>query len=187
MAQSHSQQEGTFHITTNAKGKIPWCTLRGVPEILINNLIMTRNIHGAKVYAFCILTDHVHMVVSPGERGLSAFMHSFKRNSSWHIHRVPLATTTAGVHEPQLWKILNSRIPAVGIQDPQIPAIDVEKIHWENGFHSRIIQDTEQRSTALTYVHYNAWRHGLCTSPEDWPWSSLRFVNLLDPTEIRLD
>jgi putative transposase len=41
--------------------------------------------HGAQLFAFCILPDHVHMLISPGEKGLSSFMHAFKKNSSRDI------------------------------------------------------------------------------------------------------
>src|SRR3989344_2706209 len=81
MTQRHGMQIGTFHITTNSKKKIPWCTHRGIPELLIDNLLMTKNLHGAKIFGFCILPDHIHLLLEPGEKGLSNFMHSFKRNA----------------------------------------------------------------------------------------------------------
>jgi REP element-mobilizing transposase RayT len=170
MTQSHCQQEGTFHITTNAKGKIPWCTAPGVPEILIDNLIMTRNMSGAKVYAFCILLNHVHIVVSPGEKGLSKFMQSFKCQSARDINLLHA-----------------SKQSVIRSGDPRVSAPENEAtIQWQKGFFDEIIQDSEQRSNALTYVQYNAWRHGLTDEPDGWPWSSLRFQQWIDPTEIWL-
>jgi len=168
MTQKHISQHGTFHVTTNARGRIGWCTLPGIPEIMIDNLVMTRNIHGAQVFAFCILPDHVHMVMSPGKRGLSAFMQSFKLNSSRDVRAV--------FADSRSW---DSRIPATEVKTGDI--------HWQNGFHDERIRDATQRSNALTYVQYNAWRHGLIADPEGWPWSSLQFPKLIDPTEARLD
>ena len=129
MTQSHYQQKGTFHITTNAKRKIPWCTIPSVPEILIDNLIMTRNIHGAKVYAFCILPDHMHIVVSPGKRGLSRFMQSFKCQSTRDINL-----------------LLAERRP-LRSGDPRVSATgDGHLIQWQKSFYDEQIQDAEQRS-----------------------------------------
>ena len=62
-----------------------------------------------------------------------------------------------------------------------------DQIRWQNGFHDEHIRDATQRSAALTYVQYNAWRHGLCADPEGWPWSSLRYAHLMDPLEIWFD
>jgi REP element-mobilizing transposase RayT len=88
MAQKHGFQHGTFHITTNTRGKVPWCTYEGIPQILIDNLVMTRNVLKAELYAFCILPDHMHILLNPGKKGLGRFMHSFKKNSSRDIQTV---------------------------------------------------------------------------------------------------
>jgi len=80
MTQKHFQY-GLFHVTTNAKKHVPWCTSGQIPPIILDNLFMTRNLYDAKVYAFCILPDHMHIIVNPGDKGLSQFMHSFKRNA----------------------------------------------------------------------------------------------------------
>lgn len=86
MTQKHEFQDGLFLVTTNAKGRVPWLMLPGVPEILIQDLLLTRNIYGARVYAFCVLSNHMHVVVNPGERGLSRFIQSFKTNAVRRIH-----------------------------------------------------------------------------------------------------
>ncbi len=82
MVQRRMGQYGTFHITTNAEEGVQWCTLPGIPEMLIDNLIATKNLHGALIHAFCILDDHMHIILTAGQKGVSNFMHSFKRNSS---------------------------------------------------------------------------------------------------------
>jgi REP element-mobilizing transposase RayT len=111
-AKGISASGGTFHVTTNAKQKVPWCTEKGVPEIIIDNLVMTKNLHKAEIFAFCILPDHMHLLLRPGSNGLSAFMHSFKRNSTWQINQMYKPIAVAGVHEPRL-----------------------RHVNWQNGFH----------------------------------------------------
>src|SRR4051812_20492067 len=59
MTQYHGAQDGMFHVTTNVRGKVPWLTFPGAPEIIIDNLIMTKHLHQARLYAFCILPDHM--------------------------------------------------------------------------------------------------------------------------------
>lgn len=161
MSQRHAIQEGaTFHITTNTRRKIPWLTAEGIPRIVIDNLVMTRNIQRAEIFAFCILPDHMHILIRPGEQGLSKFMHSFKRNSAWHINQV---IPVAEVHEPQLR--------------------NVNHFIWQKGFHDERIQSDKQRSHAWRYITENALHHGLTETIEDWPWTSLHWEHLLDPME----
>ena len=54
---------------------------------------------GAKLYVFCILPDHLHILLSPGEKGLSAFMHAFKKNSSREISAL---TWQKGYHDERI-------------------------------------------------------------------------------------
>jgi REP element-mobilizing transposase RayT len=150
MTQKHVEQFGMFHVTTVTYGRVPWCTIDGVPECLIDNLRMTAHLHDAIIEAFCVLPDHVHFLVIPGPKGLSAFVHSFKRNASRDI-----------------------RALLRGGNDP--PLRDVGVVRWQKGFHDERIRDDQQKSATYDYIVYNAWRHHLVDDPDGWAWSSLRF------------
>ena len=165
MPQKHAEQHGTFHITTNTNRKIPWCSLPGVPEILIDNLFMTRNLQEAIILAFCILTNHMHIIVSPGEKGLSTFMQSFKGNSSRDAHL-----------------LLSGR--ATRSSDPRVAATECEDAidhfsGWQKGYYDELIRDEKQLEQALTYVQENALKHDLVEHSEDWPWTSLHYSEKL--------
>jgi REP element-mobilizing transposase RayT len=142
MSQIHTEQQGTFHVTTNAKERVPWCTHKDIPNILIDNLCMTRSLQKAELFAFCILPNHMHIIVRPGEKGLSAFMHSFKRNAMRDIR---------------------SSLPRSGRSRSSATETDafVDCPHWQKGFHDERIRDDAQRSDALSYVTCNAFKHGL--------------------------
>ena len=173
MPQAHDQY-GMFHITTNAKDKMRWCTLPGVPEILIDNLCMTKNIKEAQLIAFCVLPDHMHIIISPGDEGLSEFMRSFKRNSAWDIGQM------LGIH-----RSAGSRTRAAGdVASTNIVAgngTDLSNFNgWQRGFHDELIRDEIQLQRAITYVQENALKHNLVDDPMDWPWSSFHFEHLLD-------
>ena len=168
MSQKHYKQDGTFHITTNSKKDIPWCTWPGIPEILIDNLFMTRNVQNAKVYSFCIMPDHMHILLSPGEKGLSAFMHSFKRNAMWDIRKI-ISTLRSGRSR--------SSAPAVYNCIPK----------WQKGFYDERIRTSDQRTNALNYIKQNPIKNHLVTNISDWPWHSIHFEHLLDSTDFWFD
>ena len=177
MPQKHVATEGTFHITTNAHGKIPWCTWPGVPEILIDNLVMTKNLHKAQVYAFCIMPDHVHFIVYPGEKGLSKFMHSFKRNSSKDVNlflqdRSGNRTRATIYGDIGIARSRGSATPAV------------KKVRWQNGYYDELIHDNRQRTAAMNYVMFNPLKHHLVDDIDHWPWTSYHFQERVDPLEI---
>lgn len=179
MAQKHLEQWGTFHITSNAKNGVPWCLWPGVPGLLIDNLVMTRNLYGADLYAFCILPDHMHIILNPGPKGLSRFMHSFKRNSSKDICNI-LERSGSRTRASVNTTITRSR----GSVTPA--ASEGFFSGWQNGFYDERILDDLQRSNALAYVQHNAYRHGLTDDPYGWLWSSVMFQDVLDPLEVWL-
>ena len=138
MPQKRMGQHGTFHITTNTQNKSPWCTLPGVPEILIDNLRTTRNLHDAEIIAFCILPEHMHIVLLVGAKGLTAFMHSFKRSSSKDV-RFFLEPT-------------NEIASFTG---------------WQRSFHDERVRNEQQLQAAMHYVLNNAMNHGLANTAEE--------------------
>jgi len=88
MSQKHYQQTyAIFHITTNTKDAIPWCTSKSIPMILIKHLCVTRDIYQTQIFAFCILPDHVHCILCPRPKGISKFMQSFKSNSTKEVRK----------------------------------------------------------------------------------------------------
>ena len=179
MSQKHIVQNGVFHVTTVAKGRHCWCTKKRVPELLIENLMMTRNLHGAEVFAFCVLPDHMHILMRPGEKGLSVFMHSFKRNSSKDVGFIfnrsgsRTRATGGGCKHIRNTKYIRSRGSAT-------PAFQ----GWQNGFYDERIRDEKQWNQALQYVQYNPLHHHLVSDIQHWPWSSLHFQDLCDPAGL---
>lgn len=85
MPQIHRQQFGLFHVTTKTDNNVPWCTRNGIPDLLIRNLMTTKNNDKTGIHAFCILPNHIHLIISTGQKGLSRFMQSFKSNSAKEI------------------------------------------------------------------------------------------------------
>ncbi len=91
MSQIHREQFGIFHITTNTVISNSWCTWNGVPQCLIDHLCRARDLYHAELYAFCILPNHVHIILSPGPKGLSRFMQAFKSNSVKYLRKQHVA------------------------------------------------------------------------------------------------
>lgn len=165
--------------------------------MIIDNLVMTRNIQHAELYAFCILPNHLHIVLSPGEKGLSAFTHSFKRNTMRDIRRIlptnevfPFSVAEVrnfrGSEEYYIYGKPRNRGrngSSATVEDGMIET----KARWQRSFHDERIRNLAQCSAALAYVQGNAMKHGLTDDLLSWPWTSLHFPELLDPMEIWLD
>ncbi len=160
MAQQHTMQEGLFLVTTNAKRRVPWLTMPGVPEVLIWNLAFERDLFGARLYAFNILPNHMHIILNPGERGISKFMQSFKTNSMKKI-RYFLSSDEHVLVAKEI--------------------ITIDHIRWQHSFHLRALTGDRAITAALAYVQHNAVHHHLVDDTTNWPWSSVHYPHLVDP------
>ena len=48
---------------------------------------------------------------------------------------------------------------------------------WQRRFWEHLIRDEQDFALHCDYIHYNPVRHGLCTNPQDWQFSSIhRFI-----------
>jgi putative transposase len=101
--------------------------------------------------AFCVLSNHFHLVVeSTPEATLSAFMHWWLTS---HVRRYHRHYGTSG-HV------------------------------WQGRFKSFPIQKDDHFLTVVRYVLQNPVRARLAVHPNDWPWSSLHYPQLIDPWPV---
>ncbi len=49
-----------------------------------------------------------------------------------------------------------------------------DEAFWLERYYDHNIRDYESFVEKLRYIHRNPVKRGLCTTPEDWPWSSFR-------------
>ncbi len=158
MPHKHYSQHGIFHVITKTRNDYGWCTGKNIPEIIIDNIRQTRDEHGAKVFAFCLLSNHLHLLFSPGEKGLSKFMQSFKSNSTKDV-----------------MEYCRTRSDAASL---------LRKVGWQKGYYDERMKSNRQYYTAISYVRGNAARHRLVASAYAWPWTSLHFSELIDVPEL---
>ncbi len=108
----------------------------------ISSLEMTRAKFGLRVYAFVLMPDHVHLLVSePGTSALAAAVQSFEISSS---------------------KSSSAERTLDGITSPL----------WQKRYHDRNVRDHGEFLEKMQYILRNPVRRGLCASPEEWRWSS---------------
>jgi putative transposase len=51
---------------------------------------------------------------------------------------------------------------------------DGERGIWQRRFWEHAIRDDADRAAHMDYVHFNPVKHGLVTSPAEWPYSTFR-------------
>ena len=98
--------------------------------------------------AYVVMPNHVHLLIKTYEGfPLSKIIHSWKSFTAHEINKHLKPKEICGQ---------NARAPKV----------------WQHEYFDRFIRDEEHFAQAITYIHENPVKAGLCHHPRKWPQSS---------------
>src|SRR3990172_1539141 len=138
---------------------LPLLTRERSCQWVINALKLARGKHAFDLWAYVLMPEHVHLLIWPtrAEYRISALLATIKQS----VHHKALAFLRANAPE---------FLPRLLDQQPN------GKQHyrfWQRGGgHDRNITEPTTVWAEIEYIHANPARRGLCTRPEEWPWSS---------------
>lgn len=147
-------------LTFSCAGKRPLLTCDLRCRIVMDAMEAACLRHRWVLVAFVLMPDHVHLVAVPwdGASGASALLYALKRPSSFRIKKL-LGQGAGLARELEV----NERPGKVAFR------------FWQEGpGHDRNMRNDQAISDAIDYVHLNPVRRGLCSSADEWRWSSAR-------------
>jgi|GEM_PF-2132063 len=75
-----------YHIELHAKSQTDWLTTPGIPQLLIEHIRMCRVLSGIRIHAFCIVADHLELLLSAGEEHPYEWAKTFMRRTLADVH-----------------------------------------------------------------------------------------------------
>jgi REP element-mobilizing transposase RayT len=157
-------------ITSTIVEWIPVFTRKPYLDILTNALTFCRQNKELKVFAYVIMDNHIHLLVS-GDK-LPSIIRDFKRHTAREI--IKLAEIEKKYWLLQQFKFYRQRYKT-----------DSDYQVWQEGFHPKQISSEDMLLQKVEYIHHNPVRVGWVGSPEDWVYSSARnFLGLEAILEI---
>jgi len=140
------QQTGHSHfITFTCYRRMEHLTSSHACSAVLRALENTRKRYELRVYGFVLMPEHVHLLLSEPERGSLARALQSRKSASARMARDKPPEDMAG------------RAP-----------------FWQARYYDRYMRDYDEFSEKLRYIHRNPLKRELCSSPEQWPWSSFR-------------
>jgi putative transposase len=97
-----------------------------------------------RVYGYVVMPEHVHLLLSEPAEG-----------------KLALAV-----------QLLKAEVSVRARKENK--RIEGESPFWQRRYFDHNVRNYEGFVTQLRYLHRNPVKRGLCTAPEDWPWSSFR-------------
>ncbi len=131
--------------------------------------------HGQRyeLLAWCVMPNHVHMLVHVWQTPLGKLVQSWKR----HI------ATKAEAYLPERRspsrRVSDTNIASnpIGTNTVNAPArrAALQSLRWEREYWDTFMRDEEQERIAINNIENNPVKAKLCQTAENWPFSSGRF------------
>ncbi len=134
-------------------------------EILLNSLVYCQKEKGLEVYAWCIMTSHVHLIIGSTDKPLSDIMRDFKSFTS----RALRSSIESHPQESRREWLLQ-KFTYAGTQNSNNKGWQL----WQQDNHPIELFNNYMLEQKLTYLHNNPVEAGFVDLARDWVYSSAR-------------
>jgi len=132
-------------------------------DIIIDSLRYCINEKGLNVYAYCIMSNHIHLIVNCNEPfHLKDTIRDFKKFTS----KAMILEILQGNESRKDWLV--SIFENAGTHDSKNKTYKV----WQTGNHAIELFNEKFTWDKVNYIHQNPVRAGFVENPEDWIYSS---------------
>ena len=160
-----SDPDGLYFVTLTIIHWIDLFTRYDYKDMIVGSLKYCQSHKGLKIHAWCIMSSHVHMIISrSGSELLSDILRDFKKYTSKSAIEL-----IAGVNESRREWLLNAFAKAAA----EIKRNSNHKV-WQDGNHPVLLDTGKKIDQRLDYIHQNPVEAGIVEEPEHYLFSSAR-------------
>ena len=133
-----------------------------------------------KLYAWCIMYDHVHLMFRPGDRvNYSQIMMSVKSNFSRDANRIIAGEAPKPRLQGRQHSHRDSCTYEVVALDKYMDEFDeahsIPRFRWQKSFMDHVIRNHRDFDNHMAYIENNHIKHGL---PSNWKYTSKKYAKL---------
>lgn len=150
-------------------------------QLIIDSLVYCQQHKGLEVYAYCLMTNHLHLLVAATEpASLPDIIRDFKKHTNKQIIQL-VNTENESRRDWMLYRFKYNAKYNNRIQDYKV---------WQDGYHGIACVRPDILLQKLDYIHNNPVATGIVLEPEHYQFSSaanyagekgMMEVTLLDP------
>jgi REP element-mobilizing transposase RayT len=156
-------KEKAYFLTFQIVGWVDIFTRKIYRDIVIDSLIFCQQQKGLNLFAYVIMSNHIHLLAQSEFGDLSGFIRDFKNYTSRKI----LDYIDNGVESRKEWMNIVFKYHGK-FKHNQINQI------WTHENHAELIYSENFIRQKLNYIHENPVRSGIVAKAEDYLYSSAR-------------
>jgi REP element-mobilizing transposase RayT len=158
-------------------------------ELFLEELKLCKKLKNFELFAFCILPDHVHLLINPCEEfHISKVMFSIKKQFSQNTNRI-LGHNPLPVGEQTLVRLRSGDTNSLDLlnkhhkylqklrQQIKSQNIHLPKFRWQKSYHDHVMRNEKDFYYHYRYTSYNYRKHNML---ENYRYTSLKYSDLLD-------
>jgi putative transposase len=160
----YATTDALYFLTLTVVDWIDIFTRREYKDFIVENLDYCRKEKGLEIFAYVIMTNHIHLVARTKEDGnMGNVMRDFKTFTSKQLYKM----IAANLHESRrewIAELFKKR----GEDNP----INKEFQLWQNGNHPVELFSNAVINQKIDYIHNNPVRAGFVAEPHEYLYSS---------------
>ncbi|MFW6370543.1 MAG: REP-associated tyrosine transposase [Bacteroidota bacterium] len=157
-----ADQQGAYFLTLSVVNWVDVFTRQTYRDIIIENLRYCQKNKGLVIYAYVIMSNHIHLLVQSLEENLSGTIRDFKSYTSKTI----LENINNVSESRKEWLLKHFEIAAKKHKR------NSNYQFWTHNNHPEIIYSDKFVKQKLEYIHNNPVKAGIVRNPEDYIYSS---------------
>ena len=134
-------------------------------NIILNSWEYCKEHKGMDLYAYCIMTSHIHMIIGTHQDKMEDIMRDMKTNTSKQLRQAINEHPTESRREWLLWMMQRAGKKNSNNKDFQL---------WQQDNHPVLLKNAKMAHQRLDYTHYNPVTAGIVEKPEDYLFGSAR-------------
>jgi|ERR1700754_490760 len=132
-------------------------------QLIIDSLIYCQQQKGLEIYAYCLMSNHLHLLVSAKHSAvLPDIIRDFKKHTNKQIIKL-IQNEPESRGDWMLYRFQYNAKYDTRVQDYKV---------WQDGYHGIACDNIQILSQKLDYIHHNPVRAGIVTEPEHYLYSS---------------
>ncbi|HEY4651715.1 MAG TPA: transposase [Pontibacter sp.] len=132
-------------------------------QVLLDSLSHCMQHKGLEVYAYCIMTSHVHLIIGSQQEPLQNIMRDLKSYTSSRLRKAIKDNPQESRKEWMLWLMERAGKKNSNNNDFQF---------WQQHNHPIELNTNFLQQQKLEYIHQNPVDAGFVSRPEDYTYSS---------------
>ena len=157
-------QPELYFITTTVVDWIDIFTRPKYKHIVLDSLAYCQQHKGLSIYAWVLMSNHIHMIVSAeGELPVADIMRDFKKHTSKMVIKELMDDQQESRRE---WMIDRFGFAAANSRKATCYRL------WQEGYHPELLCSDEFFLQKLGYIHNNPVAQEIVSRPEDYLYSS---------------